>query len=98
MSNQHDGEVVLDSEAPKQADELAGLSSSVLLPRVDIRQGVEDDEARPDALDEGAEGAEDCRWSDDRGSALRGAHDGVLAGQGHDVEIGEIREFDAKGL
>jgi hypothetical protein len=62
---QHDGEVIFDGEAAKQADELASLRPRVLLPRIDIRQGVEDDEARLNALDEGDEPSKDRRRGDE---------------------------------
>ena len=43
MRDQHDGEIMLDCEAPKQAYELASLGMCVLVASVHIRQGVEDD-------------------------------------------------------
>jgi hypothetical protein len=43
MCDQHDGEVILDGKAAKQADELARLSPRVFLPCVDVRQCVQND-------------------------------------------------------
>jgi hypothetical protein len=91
MRDQHDGEVILDGEATKQSDELPSLSPRVLFSCVHVGESVEHNEARLYSFNQGDEPAKDGGWSDEACLALWRANNGILAGQGHDMKVGEVR-------
>ena len=93
MAAKQDAAIAVDRQAAQQADELADLRSVVLIAGESVGTGIDHQHLRPDRANRRMDAVKQRRRFDDAGTISR-AQDGVLAGEGQQIqaagnEIGE---------